>query len=423
MFDIAVLKCCNAPILYRTDAGSILRNQLFNSPDFARYCEQMQVEAGEEISLLRHDLELAMAEGEHYDDVSRSAGSAFYGTVQPVPYANDFPGPGAPLPPIHPQRRIGGSRMADSPDCESFSPTMSPSPLAQDPQSTSLNHTPLMDGQHGINIPRQHTPYMANQQPQAHSLPVRPLDGWSDSYLNGGGNGSPVGFGEAGPSSIGGMSPVAKRRRPEVGSGLVSPSAVTIPRPKSPYAKRPSPKGNWHPLKSLSGSPPKPVRSPLGGNMGGSSYRVGPPSCSLKATPKLPPISHLAPPASGVLPLPIDNNPVFARGYAPDQVQRSGEPHRREAADTHMFPGGLRRSSDSMGEESSVGGVGDTTVTGRDELSLSEQDQISFLREENAYLKQRLRQLEISVSQRQSEVESRIARMEQLMTRGNEHAL
>ncbi|KAJ2490314.1 hypothetical protein IWW37_003271 [Coemansia sp. RSA 2050] len=420
--DIAVLKCCNAPTLHRTEVGSILASQLFNTPDFARYCEQMQIEAGEEIGLLRHDLELAMSDGEHYGDVSRSPGSAFYGTGQPMQYVDDLSGRGATLPPIHSQRRVEGSMMAGSPDRESFSPTISPSPLAQDPRSASLNPTPLMDGQYGINIPRQHTPYMANQQPQTHSLPTRSLDGWSDSYLNGGDNGMSGGLGEAGPSSIGGMAPSAKRPRPEVGSRLISPSAVTMPRPKSPYSKKPSPKGNWRPLQSLSGSLPKPTRSPLGGNMGSSSYRVGPPLSSVKATTKLPSISQFAPPASGVLPLPIDN-PVFARGYAPDQLQRSGAPHRREAADPHMLPGSLRRSSDSVGEESSFGGVGDTTVTGRDELSLSEQEQITFLREENAYLKQRLHQLEISVSQRQAEVESRIARMEQFMTRSNEHAL
>ncbi|KAJ2097076.1 hypothetical protein GGI09_004032, partial [Coemansia sp. S100] len=102
---------------------------------------------------------------------------------------------------------------------------------------------------------------------------------------------------------------------------------------------------------------------------------------------------------------------------------RSGVMHRRDPTDPHFPPSSLRRSSGSVGEESSIGGIGDTTVTGRDELSRSEQDQLAFLREENAYLKQRLNQLEITVTQRQTEVENRMARMEQYMARTDERTL
>ncbi|KAJ2036943.1 hypothetical protein H4S04_008675, partial [Coemansia sp. S16] len=102
---------------------------------------------------------------------------------------------------------------------------------------------------------------------------------------------------------------------------------------------------------------------------------------------------------------------------------RSGVMHRRDPTDPHFPPSSLRRSSGSVGEESSIGGIGDTTVTGRDELSHSEQDQLAFLREENAYLKQRLNQLEITVTQRQTEVENRMARMEQYMARTDERTL
>ncbi|KAJ2753462.1 hypothetical protein GGI19_003109, partial [Coemansia pectinata] len=426
--DLAVLRCCNAPILHEADAASILGSQLFSTPDFARYCEIMKVEAAEEISLLRHDLDLAMSNGEHYGDVSRGTDIALYGTGQPMQHLNDLSGQGTTLPPVLSQRRIRGSMMPDSPDRESFSPTISPSPPVQDPRSSSLNPAPYMEDPHSINIQQQHTPLMANQQVQSHSLPTRPLDGWSDSYFNNGGssNGTPGGFGAAGPSTASGsQAHSAKRRRPEISSGLVLPSAIAMPRSNSPYNRVPSPKSNWQSTHSqrLSRSPPRPVRSPLGGSTGNSSYRVGPPPSSYVAgTTTLPSISQFVQPVSGALPLPI-GSPSLGRVATHDQLQRSGAMHRRDAANPHFPPSSLRRSSGSVGEESSIGGIGDTTVTGRDELSRSEQDQITFLREENAYLKQRLHQLEISVSQRQAEVENRMARMEQYMTRTNERTL
>ncbi|KAJ2061318.1 hypothetical protein GGI17_003168 [Coemansia sp. S146] len=425
--DLAVLRCCNAPILHEADAASILGSQLFSTPDFARYCEMMKVEAAEEISLLRHDLDLAMSNGEHYGDVSRGTDIALYGTGQPMQHLNGLSGQGTTLPPMLSQRRIGGSMMPDSPDRESFSPTISPSPPVQDPRSSSLNPAPYIEDPHSINIQQQHTPLMANQQVQSHSLPTRPLDGWSDSYFNHGGssNGTPGGFGAAGPSTASGsQGHSAKRRRPEVSSGLVSPSAIAMPRSNSPYNRVPSPKSNWQSSHSqrLSRSPPRPMRSPLGGNTGNSSYRVGPPPSYVAGTTTLPSISQFVQPASDALPLPI-GSPSLGRVATHDQLLRSGAMHRRDAANHHFPPSSLRRSSGSIGEESSIGGIGDTTVTGRDELSRSEQDQITFLREENAYLKQRLHQLEISVSQRQAEVENRMARMEQYMTRTNERTL
>ncbi|KAJ2825600.1 hypothetical protein GGI24_003117 [Coemansia furcata] len=364
-----------------------------------------------------------MANGEHYGDASRGADSALYGTGQQAQHSNDFSGQGTTLPPMHSQRRIGGSMMPDSPDRESFSPTISPSPPVQDSRSMSLNPTPLMEGSHSINIQRQHTPLMANQQIHSHSLPTRPLDRWNDNYFNNGSssNGTPSGLGIAGPSIASSFAPSAKRRRPEVGSGVFLPSTNAIPRSNSPYSKVVSPKSNWYSSHSqrLSRSPPRPMRSPLGGSMSGSSYQVGPPSSST-ATTTLPSISQFVQPTLGVLPLP-NVSPSLGRLAALDQ--RSGVLHRRDAADSHLPPSSLRRSSGSIGEESSAGGIGDTTVTGRDELSRSELEQITFLREENAYLRQRLQQLEISVSQRQAEVESRMARMEQYITRTNERTL
>ncbi|KAJ2077448.1 hypothetical protein GGI16_008125, partial [Coemansia sp. S142-1] len=425
--DLAMLRCCNAPVLHEADAASILGSQLFSTPGFARYCEMMKAEAAEEISLLRHDLDLAMSNGEHYGDVSRGTDSALYGTGQSMQHMNDLSGQGTTLPPVLSQRRFGGSMMPDSPDRESFSPTISPSPPIQDTRSTSLNPAPYMAGPHSINIQQQHTPVMASQQVQSHSLPTRPLDEWSDSYFNRGesSNGTPGGFGVAGPSTAGGsQAHSAKRRRPEVSSGLVSPSAIAMPRSNSPYNRAPSPRGNWHSPhpQRLSRSPPRPIRSPLGGNTSNPSYRVGPPPSYVAATTTLPSISQFVLPASGTLPLPI-GSPSHGRVPPHDQQQRSGVMHRRDPTDPHFPPSSLRRSSGSVGEESSIGGIGDTTVTGRDELSRSEQDQLAFLREENAYLKQRLNQLEITVTQRQTEVENRMARMEQYMARTDERTL
>ncbi|KAJ2747207.1 hypothetical protein GGI20_000728 [Coemansia sp. BCRC 34301] len=160
--------------------------------------------------------------------------------------------------------------------------------------------------------------------------------------------------------------------------------------------------------------------------MGCSSYRVGPPS-TVAAT-LLPSISHFVQSASGAQPLPIGGSPGTRQAAAYEQQQRqqqyrSGVPIRRDVVESHLPPSSLRRSSGSFGEESSVGGIGDTTVTGRDELSRSEQSQISILREENAYLRERLHRLEFSVTQRQAEMESWMGRMERHIMRSDERPL
>ncbi|KAJ2759987.1 hypothetical protein H4S06_001959, partial [Coemansia sp. BCRC 34490] len=64
----------------------------------------------------------------------------------------------------------------------------------------------------------------------------------------------------------------------------------------------------------------------------------------------------------------------------------------------------MRRPSDSAtGDNSSNSGRVDM-VAGRDEYGLSEIEQIKMLREENAYLRQRLQRLEASVTQKHAEV-------------------
>ncbi|KAJ2325432.1 hypothetical protein GGI00_005038 [Coemansia sp. RSA 2681] len=348
---------------------------------------------------------------------------AMYGTGQP----SDAAGQGTALPPMLSQRRIGGSMMPDSPDRESFSPTISPSPPVQDPRTMSHNPAPFTDNPRSIDLQRQRMSLATHQPLQSHSLPTRPLDGWADGYFGNAGatgtshsNSNSNGDAES-SAATGSLAPSAKRRRPEVGSALFPSPESAMPRSSSPYNKATSPKGNRRPLHSprLSRSPPNPVRSPIGASMGSSSYRVGPSSAA--TTTALPSISHFVQSASSTSPLPI-GSPGFGRIAIHEQL-RLGAPHRRDAAEPHLPPSSLRRSSGSVGEESSIGGIGDTTVTGRDELSRSELDQLSILREENAYLRQRLHQLEFSVTQRHAEMDSWMGRMEKHIMRANERPL
>ncbi|KAJ2004081.1 hypothetical protein H4R26_002715 [Coemansia thaxteri] len=413
--DMAVIKCCNRQMLYEADSASILGSQLFNTPDFARFCEVVQIEAAEEIRALQHDLDEAMDRHDPYDSIGDGDAGIAQHSVGRLPlHPDEMPGPDAVSPLMPPRHSGRGSMLPESPDRESFSPTISPSPPTQGNLSTQRHSDLFAESPRGAALQIQRAPAMAAQRVQPHSLPARPLEGWGDSYfLSAGGssaNGTP------GISQV----PSAKRRRPELGNDQLPLLASAMPRSSSPYGKAPSPpKGHHHshrynPLHShrISKSPPRAGRSPLVGSAGHAMVLARPGSTA--ATNTLPSIAHVVQPgatsASPMLPAVSPNLGAQAAGHErPESMRHEAEPH--------LPPSSLRRSSGSIDEDSSAGGVGDTTVTGRDELSRNELSQIAFLREENAYLRQRLHQLEFSVSQRQVEMENWMSRVEKFITR------
>ncbi|KAJ2889915.1 hypothetical protein IWW38_004424, partial [Coemansia aciculifera] len=417
--DMAILRCCNAPMFHETDVASVFKSNLFDTPEFGRYCEKMQVEAAEEIRCLRRDLDMAVADGERYGGgVRRDARMESYATGR----SNDAFGHGVTPSPMLPQRQVrkGSMMPPDSLDGESFSPTISPSPpTVQHPRAMSHNlPAPFTESPRGIDMYRQRMPLH-----QSHSLPTRQLDGLADNYIGAGSPGSPNGPSAAGLFSVtgGDLTLSAKRRQPEVDS--VQYSLLHNVKAKSP-------RGNGQQLlhsPRLSKTPPKPAGSPISNtSFGSSSYRAGPPAGAGAADmTMLPPISHIVQSVSGTMPLPIGNpsqgRPATYEQYLGHYHHRLAAASRRQnAADPpHLFPSSLQRSSGSIGEE---GGMGDTTVTGRDELSRSELDQIGILREENAYLRRRMRDLEMSVTQRQAEMQNWMGRMEQHIMRTGERS-
>ncbi|KAJ2573250.1 hypothetical protein IW140_000294 [Coemansia sp. RSA 1813] len=87
-------------------------------------------------------------------------------------------------------------------------------------------------------------------------------------------------------------------------------------------------------------------------------------------------------------------------------------------ADTSIISNiGTRRLSDSATGDNSSNGGRVEMVTGRDEYGHSEIEQINTLKEENAYLRQRLLRLETSVAQKHSDVLSWMRRIDEQFAR------
>ncbi|KAJ2233447.1 hypothetical protein IWW45_004174 [Coemansia sp. RSA 485] len=411
--DIAILKCCAHYLPQDYDMTSILHHKLFNTPEFSRYCEKMQADAADEIRALQHSLDTAMDDEEMYRDTARVSG------------VDNMPA----MPSVAPSHREdSGMMMVGSPDGESFSPTISPSPPKQDGRISSQHPVTFMGSPRSTDDRMIHTPTTAPQQMMSHSMPSRPFeeinDDMSFNAIRARGNGGPLedhsmatasaAAGATGSISAGAAIPSAKRRRPEIGSnpahsGLYNPAVG----PETPYPGASPRIGHRHTSshrsQRITRSPPNMhMRSP---GLGGSS-RLG--------QSILPSISQFAYHTNlstgsnaGGSPM-LVNSPNLGRGGNQQRMSISGvSSHRRDNADVYMSSGGLRRASDTVTEGSAGGGsAGGGMGVGRDDLSRNDIEQIGQLREENALLRQRLNDLEITVVQKHAEMHDWMSRVE-----------
>ncbi|KAJ1995899.1 hypothetical protein GGI26_000260 [Coemansia sp. RSA 1358] len=435
--DIAVLKCCTSQLpedFYGT--SGILNHPIFNTAEFAAFCDQIQTDAADEIHTLQYDLSMAMGDPEPYrtdtGGTTVVASGLFDKASEPKRLSgDDISTRGVMLPPITSSQNEDAIMLDASPEGEEvFSPTISPSPpvsstgargAAAAVAAISFSDSPRStDGQ--MQTTPQQTPQSMSQ-----SLPARPFDGWNESYFKNSSSGGST------PGGSGIPPHAAKRRRPEHGEGAApAPQPGIATSSSSPYPPTRSPRGTGSRLhhghhtqhQRIPRSPPGTSYSPRipASSLGPSSNN----SRTMNAT-TLPSIAQFTQSPLASSPMQI-GSPNMGRGVGqqqhymhPSQQQQqlySANAQRRDLDPYSASGSVMRRPSDSAtGDSSSSGRTG--MVAGRDEYGYNEVEQINMLREENAYLKQRLQNLEITVAQKQLEVQNWMSRMEKYLMRDN----
>ncbi|KAJ2785782.1 hypothetical protein H4R18_000328 [Coemansia javaensis] len=386
--DVAILKCCMDHLPPRFDAASILSEPMFNSLEFARYCELMQREAAEEIRALRYDLDVAAGGYDSARDGHHSARLAF--------------GPAAAQDPPPLPQHGDGSMAAGSPHGRPFSPVVSPSPPLPGAPDMARNPTLFMDIPGiGIDAHMKGAPPAGPQVETSHSMPSRSMENWGDRFFESrgqtpGGSGSPAVF----PAPGGSVRSMVRRRTGGPSTPLL-PSASVLPQPGSPYSAV-SPRTYWrstHHQQRAARSPSRASQSPRINALALGGERSGP--------TVLPSISQFTQPVLAA------KSPVQPGAAAAAPGQHQGG--QRREINPLSLPAALRRSSD-LAADSAASGM----APGRDTLTPSEIEQLSALREENTHLRERMQVLELTVAKRQEEMQSWMSRIEKRLMRNSD---
>ncbi|KAJ2664757.1 hypothetical protein IWW48_000705 [Coemansia sp. RSA 1200] len=421
-----MLKCCAAQLPDGYYASNVILNHpVFNTHEFASFCDIMQTEASDEIRTLVYDLNFAFGSGEQYHTQTSGAFIAPRGDPYEKPEGLQPPisdvtisGRGIVLPPISSPKKdaiMGG----ESPNDETFSPTISSSPpVSMGEIQSAAPDAMTADSPHSTENRIKNLSIPEGSQPMSHSLPSRPLDHWGDENSR-----SAATTTANTPSSVG-ILYAPKRRRPEYGGGPFLPALSGMPMSTSGShlpVRSPRTTANrihgppYSQYQRIARSPPRMSYSP---NIPVSNIES---SHSVNRSPRasLPSIAQFS--RSPTMPSSLMHvgSPNIGRGSGqqhylhPHQQQQYpysnlhpyiGNAQRRDPDTSILSDNSMRRPSDSAtGENSSNSGRVDM-VAGRDEYGLSEIEQIKMLREENAYLRQRLQRLEASVTQKHSEV-------------------
>ncbi|KAJ2764845.1 hypothetical protein IWQ57_005011, partial [Coemansia nantahalensis] len=405
--DIAALKCCIEYLPPGFDTGSILCEPVFNSLEFARFCEAMQRGAADELRALRYDLEVTASHAGGY-------GSAGHG-VSPTfghPAGGAATAQRSALPAIASPHTGDSIMSARSPHGESFSPIVSPSPPLAGVHDMARNPTLFMDiPPANADAAMADSPQPMARQEISRSMPSHSMEGWGDGFFHGAAPPPPpltaplaaIGGGSSNMSQL-----VARHRRARAPPTphLASPSSAgtMVPLPGSPYSAV-SPRSYWRSVQTH--------RTERSLSQASQSPRIGTLTAvgdqSMHTT--LPPISHIAHVGSSATP-PMHGARLHHHHQQYQHHQRP-EFSRRET-DPIRPAGALRRDSDSTIDN------GAAMATGRDEPADSGAEVIAALREENASLRQRMHKLEVEVTQKQQEVQSWMSRIERQLTRGDD---
>ncbi|KAJ2563730.1 hypothetical protein GGH12_002426 [Coemansia sp. RSA 1822] len=388
------------------DTTSMLSHPVFNSLEFARFCEAMQRDAADEIRTLHYDLDKTLGHAGYYD-AGLPQHNAGYSAVRSS-YGGSGPTQMHPASPAHPD---DAAMTIGTPEGESFSPMISPSPPGG-AQDMARNSMLFMDIPARGTAPARHTPLGAPQQPMSYSMPNRTLDGWGDGYFNGGER-APSTLGTTATSTTAGFSanagssahPLAKRLRPGA-STIPAPASTTPTNSGSPYSTM-SPKTYWRTF-----HPQRPVKSPTRQSCSPAMSSLGL-GGTRGATTTLPSILQFTQPMKVVTsPMLMDAGSIKDGS---EEQQSNAQPRDTDP----IMNVGVRRSSDSTIDDCS----GSAMVSGHGEITPSEMEQINSLREENIIMRNRIQRLELSVSQKQAEVQTWMSQIETRIAQSKERSL
>ncbi|KAJ1966253.1 hypothetical protein GGI12_000215 [Dipsacomyces acuminosporus] len=426
--DMAVLKCAMGQLTKEFGAGTIIQNQIFNSPEFTAFCSDMQKSAAAEIRSLQQDLNVALSINEQHRNsnpnihrFATATAAAGYGngrqrSPEPAPT-----GKGVMLPPISSLGHRDSNATMGSPE-DSFTPSVSPSPpLPSAQQKNAGRHSisfanspriPEMAPDDQAQPPKSHGASQqqaatTHQAQMSHSLPSRLLDTWT-----------PEASDRLSPSA--GPIRTDKRRRPEYAGTILPPPPSLTVGPSSPRL-RASPKGlsaYHHPLRIPRS--PNVQNSPTTSSLSGNSARPGAEAAGVGApgSTSLPPISQFAQPLSATASPMQGSIPSFASGSGIQQRSESASAFGGMRRDFEAYPLSSSRKIDEQQPLADSNSLKSTPSN--DDFPLTEAGQISYLREENAYLRSRLQRLESVVQQKQAEVQSWMSRVERYISRNNE---
>ncbi|KAJ2613177.1 hypothetical protein H4S08_002354 [Coemansia sp. RSA 1365] len=411
--DIAILKCCSAYLPPQFTATSILGNSIFSTHEFLQYCEIMQRDAADEIQILQYDLDLVVSYpgnsevGEPLSGEINNRNRSQYSTGSSTANHGLPPlGLNFPIPP-----QDSSAMVVGSPDDEAFSPIISPTPppagIRDDP---TRNATLFMDippnsaGSH-----TKHAPLSAmTQHSMSHSMPNRSRDGWSDGYFD---------CDSRNAGRLNSAIPVPAEPMPtktqHTGASATphTGASVTNIYPSSMHSTM-SPRLYWRSTQTqrVVNSPIRLSDSPGERNAGISGGRSG------QFT--LPSFAQFAQPIRSSAPLGRVGSPTSGK-VSPESLHKHQDTNSNlRELDPNALPGVPRRSSDSTED-----GIGGGMATGRDEPSSGDSDQLRLLRRENASLKERMQKLELTVAEKQEQIQSWMSRMEKQIMRNGEQPM
>ncbi|PIA13406.1 hypothetical protein COEREDRAFT_83519 [Coemansia reversa NRRL 1564] len=411
--DIAILKCCSDCLPPRFTVTSILGNSIFNTHEFVQYCEIMQRDAADEIRILQYDLDMAMRYesnsevGEPLSGGTNNRNRSHYSTVSSTTNHGRPPlGLNSPIPP-----QDSSAMVVGSPDDETFSPIISPTPPPAGIQEISTrNATLFMDiPPNSAGSRTKHAPLSAmSQHSMSHSMPNRSREGWSDGYFDRDGR------------VIGGLNsaipvpaePMPTKMRHTRTSATPPVGASTTNTHPSRLHSKMSPRSYWRSTQThhAVNSPIRLSDSPGNSNAGISGERSG------QFT--LPSFAQFAQPIRSSAPLGHVGSPVSGKVSPESQHKHQGTGNHSRELEPNAPPRDPRRCGDSTEDA-----IGSGLATGRDEPSSGDTDQLGFLRRENASLKERMQKLELTVAEKQEQIQSWMSRMEKQIMRNGDQSM
>ncbi|KAJ2799885.1 hypothetical protein H4R20_004262 [Coemansia guatemalensis] len=300
--------------------------------------------------------------------------------------------------------------IVGSPDDEAFSPIISPTPPPAGIQDTTRTPTLFMDiPPNSTETRTRHTPpSLMAQQSMSHSMPSRYDEGWNEGGFDRDGRVA-SGLSSAIPVPAGAIS-----TNPRHTAASATPSigpAITNANPTNSHSTM-SPRSYWRSFQTnrIANSPIRLSESPGDANPGAIGARPG--------VLTLPPFSQFAQPIRSSAPFGHAGSPVSEIINLESRHQHQGIDAQSREPKPNASPRDPRRCSDAT-----EGGSGSGMAIGRDASSSGNADELGLLRRENANLKERMQKLELTVAEKQEQIQNWMSRMEKQIMRNSEQPM